>query len=136
MAASQLTPLILVYAEKAEAAASFDALKFNCAQRKWSQSDLKYVEVIWLTPARIGAHQNTLEQIPIIYLLFVLPVYILAGNLLTPTFQDGSLWIKTPSYCCQRLWALVFLTYPVHFGIYYRKSRKSEAAVSLSHPAV
>ena len=54
----------LVYAEAAHAEKSKDAYTFNCAQRK---HDRNAWIILTLTKLRItGAHQNTLENIPIV----------------------------------------------------------------------
>jgi glutathione S-transferase len=53
-----------VYAEKAEADASKEAFLFNCAQRKSSFTE--YVVPFILTMILIGAHQNTIEHMPLI----------------------------------------------------------------------
>jgi hypothetical protein len=50
----------LVYAEKAEAERSKDALIFNCVQRKWSWI---FTSVRGLIMLSTGAHQNTLENL-------------------------------------------------------------------------
>lgn len=57
-------PYPQLYAEKAEAAASPAANKFNCAQR---EALLSFPSSITLTWTRfLGAHQNTLEHMPIV----------------------------------------------------------------------
>jgi hypothetical protein len=55
-----------VYAEKAEVEKSEAALKFNCMQRAFLDFDIHCVKLMLL--AMEGAHQNTLENIPMVYL--------------------------------------------------------------------
>jgi hypothetical protein len=57
-----------VYAEKAEVEKSEAALKFNCMQRAFLDLDVDYIKLN-LLPLK-GAHQNTLENMPMVYLTY------------------------------------------------------------------
>lgn len=66
MPARRLTVPLTVYAEKAEAAESKEANKFNCAQRECAA-----LSVLLCLTVDTGAHQNTLEYLPLIITGFV-----------------------------------------------------------------
>lgn len=55
-----------VYAEQAQVEKSRDALIYNCAQRMWL-----IVVPVFIYKLRAGVHQNTLENIPIIWAVSV-----------------------------------------------------------------
>ncbi|KAG6808635.1 hypothetical protein H0H92_003439 [Tricholoma furcatifolium] len=58
-----------MYAEKAEAEASKDAFTFNCAQRWFPHICLRKC---FSPDVDLGAHQNTLEKIPVVYVTTII----------------------------------------------------------------
>ena len=63
----KITKRFLVYAEAAHAETSRDAFVFNCAQRKHDHDACIIVTLMNLHLT--GAHQNTLENIPIVLVM-------------------------------------------------------------------
>ena len=62
---------ITVYADASVAATNPDAMIFNCAQRALLCSALPFNYVLTLGHTFIGAHQNTLENMPLVIILCV-----------------------------------------------------------------
>jgi hypothetical protein len=79
-----LTAYDLAYAEKAEQDSAIEAKVFNCKQRETSFAMPSFCS---LSEGFIGAHQNTLENAPVIVVTWVL--------LSSRTFRELIIWLAT-----------------------------------------
>lgn len=91
-----------VYAEQAQVEKSRDALIYNCAQRMWL-----IVVPVFIYKLRAGVHQNTLENIPIIWavsvsspLYFRMPFFYIFAALELYLLAYKSLFLLHLSVAC------------------------------------